>query len=182
MSRFKFVMVLLPGLAIAACEDKDALVQVIEPPPPSAIVTPIQLQDDCDSASFNAALGAGTCIRAGSTTFDAFNAELDSIALVAAWRIVPQEVDVTLGSILPVINNGGEAHTYTRVAQFAGGTVPELNEASGYSELAPECSFLDSTAFIASGQRIDQKFDLLGDIKYQCCIHPWMQQIVHVHE
>jgi hypothetical protein len=36
----------------------------------------VQLLDDCDPATFNAAIGPGTCIRDGGTTFSEFVAQL----------------------------------------------------------------------------------------------------------
>lgn len=178
MSRFSLVLVLLPGLYLAACNDSNEVVQVIPTP---SIVGAIQLLDDCDSASFNLALGAGTCIKAGGTTFDAFNAELNATTKVVAWRIEPAEMDFASGTILPVQNGGGETHTYTEVEEFGGGIVPALNQAAGLATMAPECALLTNSDFIASGQRVQHTFDDKGDEKYQCCIHPWMRQVVHVH-
>src|SRR5512132_1475301 len=36
----------------------------------------VQVLDDCDPATFNAALGPGTCIKDGTTTFSEFIAQL----------------------------------------------------------------------------------------------------------
>jgi plastocyanin len=81
-----------------------------------------------------------------------------------------------------VVNTGGETHTYTEVDEFGGGVVPMLNQLSGNTTVAPECSnaaeFDSST--VRSGQTVEHTFDARGTEKYQCCIHPWMRQTVVV--
>src|SRR5256885_365335 len=52
----------------------------------------VQIQDNCDSATFNAGLGAGTCTRGGTMTLASFNGELQATGSVAAWRFVPSEI------------------------------------------------------------------------------------------
>ena len=145
----------------------------------------VQLRDDCDPATFNAALGAGTCQHAsGGTgmTLSEFNAELNASGSVGAWRIFPATLSVSEGATFAVVNTGGETHTYTEVEEFGGGVVPALNTASGNTTVAPEC--MDSAEFdsttIHSGQTKQHTFDERGTEKYQCCIHPWMRQVVTV--
>lgn len=145
----------------------------------------IELRDNCDPATFNTALGAGACQHASTgtgQTFASFNSELQASGTVAAWRIVPAVINVREGDAFPVVNAGGEMHTYTEVDEFGGGVVPALNTASGNTTEAPECAnqaeFAASS--VASGQTMQHTFDERGDEKYQCCIHPWMRQIVHV--
>ena len=146
----------------------------------------IQLRDNCDPATFNAALGAGSCQHSSSgtgQTFASFNAELQANGIVAAWRIVPEVINVQEGSSFPVVNTGGELHTYTEVEAFGGGVVPALNQASGNTTVAPECANqteFDASA-VASGSTMQHTFDEQGTELYQCCIHPWMRQVVHVH-
>jgi hypothetical protein len=36
----------------------------------------VQVLDDCDPATFNAAIGPGTCVKDGGTTFSEFIAQL----------------------------------------------------------------------------------------------------------
>jgi plastocyanin len=151
----------------------------------SGVTARIQLRDDCDPATFNAALGPGTCLHAsGSTgmTLASFNAELNATQAVAAWRIEPAGFAIKEGATLPVVNLGGETHTFTEVEDFGGGVVPALNQASGNLAVAPECAdqaeFASST--ILSGQTMQHTFEETGTEKYQCCIHPWMRQTVTV--
>ncbi|HSU12776.1 hypothetical protein [Longimicrobium sp.] len=170
----RFILSLAPALVLAAaCSDS------------SGTPGTISLRDDCDPASFNAALGAGTCLHStttAGTTLTSFNAELQASGKVAAWRIVPPTLTVSEGTVLPVVNLGGETHTYTEVEEFGGGVVPALNQASGNPTPAPECldngEFASST--VASGQTMQHTFDESGTEKYQCCIHPWMRQTVTV--
>jgi len=144
----------------------------------------VQLQDDCDPATFNAALGAGACQRSAATgtTLSEFTAELTASGSVAAWRFVPPTLDLNEGARLAVVNTGGETHTYTEVEEFGGGVVPELNQLSGNPAAAPEC--LDAAEFdsstVRAGQTVQHTFDERGLEKYQCCIHPWMRQTVTV--
>lgn len=145
----------------------------------------IELEDNCEPASFNAALGAGACLHASSgtgMTLTAFNAELNATHAVAAWYMDPERMTVREGSTFAVTNAGGETHTYTEVEEFGGGVVPALNTASGNTTVAPECTNaaeFDSTV-IHSGQTKQHTFDERGTEKYQCCIHPWMRQVVTV--
>jgi plastocyanin len=141
----------------------------------------VSAQDQCDPASFNAALGSGTCTKQGTVTLTAFNNELNSTHQVAAWRFVPTALSINLGQSIAVTNDGGEKHTFTEVANFGGGIVPALNSASGNPTEAPECAALAANAMIAPGTtfRTDAATDE-GVEHYQCCIHPWMRATVTV--
>jgi plastocyanin len=160
-------------LLLAACSDT------------SGTTGHIELQDNCDPATFNAALGAGNCTHASSgsgVTMASFTTELQATHKVAAWRMVPATMTVEEGTTLPVMNVGGETHSYTEVEEFGGGRVPELNQASGNTTVAPEC--LNQATFeasvVPSGQTKQHTFDESGTEKYQCCVHPWMRQTVTV--
>jgi plastocyanin len=167
-------LALLPLLLAAACDDED-------PEEPFAIVAAIQLLDQCDPATFNAALGAGTCInRTFGMTFNEFNTTLGQSGFVPQWRIDPPELELEEGTTMEVVNLGGETHTFTEVAAFGGGIVPQLNQAAGTTTPAPECLALISSDFIEAGRSAPHSFDEEGDERYQCCIHPWMRTIVHV--
>jgi plastocyanin len=178
MLRTRIALVCLPALMMAACDNELSSVQFIGS---ASSAQSIQLLDECDPASFNAALGAGTCTnRSSGVTFDAFNTQLNQTGSVAAWRIVPPKLEVNEGTTLPVMNMGGEMHTYTEVEEYGGGIVPALNQASGNTVEAPECAKLTNSDFIVAGAQVQHVFDEKGDEKYQCCIHPWMRQTVHV--
>ncbi|MGH9888108.1 MAG: cupredoxin domain-containing protein [bacterium] len=141
----------------------------------------VSMQDQCDSASFNAALGAGTCVKQGSVTLTAFNDELAATQKVAAWQFVPSAMTISVGQSILATNNGGEHHTFTEVENFGGGIVPALNTASGNPVPAPECTALSSSAQIAPGaSTTTDPASTVGTEHYQCCIHPWMRTTVTV--
>jgi plastocyanin len=174
MRQARLTLAILPALLLlAACDDT------------SGTSGRIELQDNCDPATFNAGLGAGTCQHAtgaAGITLANFTAELQASQKVAAWQIVPATMSVREGATLPVMNVGGETHTYTEVENFGGGVVPALNQASGNTTVAPECAnaaVFDSST-VRSGQTKQHTFDESGTEKYQCCIHPWMRQTVTV--
>jgi len=172
MRHVRHTLALLPALLLlAACDSTIGATGVV------------QLQDNCDPATFNAGIGAGTCQRTGTGMVLAdFNTELTASGNVAAWRIAPTELSLREGARLAVVNTGGETHTYTEVEEFGGGVVPMLNQLSGNSTVAPECAntaeFDNST--VRAGQTIQHTFDERGTERYQCCIHPWMRQTVFV--
>ncbi len=135
----------------------------------------IRMLDQCEPDSFNAAIGPGTCIRNGGVTFDVFIALLQKHQVVPSWRFSPDAIHVPAELNLPVVNVGGEAHTFTEVEEFGGGIVPVLNNLSGTPVPAPECLSLTSADFIAPGAQTTHTFEPGEADKYQCCIHPWMR-------
>jgi plastocyanin len=171
-SSFSYIPVVLAAGALIGCS-KDTF-------SPTADAR-VSVQDQCDPASFNAALGAGACAKQGSMTFAQFNSELNATHQVAAWRFVPNAFTIKVGQEITAMNDGGEQHTFTEVKAFGGGIVSSLNTASGNTQVAPECAALSANAMIASGGtfRTDPATDT-GTELYQCCIHPWMRATVTV--
>lgn len=141
----------------------------------------VSMQDQCDPATFNAALGSGTCTKQGTTTLTQFNNELTATHQVAGWRFVPSAFTIKVGQSITATNDGGEKHTFTEVKAFGGGIVPSLNSASGNTQEAPECAALSASDIVAAGAtfRADAATDV-GTEFYQCCIHPWMRATVTV--
>jgi len=142
----------------------------------------VSLFDACDPETFNAALGAGTCIRSGGMRFENFLAELGSHHSVGAWHMAPGVVQMQVGQKLVAINNGGETHTFTEVDEFGGGIIPVLNDLGGFGPTAPECNQLPPGAMLAPGARSSETEEEGGVEKYQCCIHPWMRAEVRIAE
>jgi plastocyanin len=143
----------------------------------------VELRDRCDAATFNAALGAGTCVNTnGGIRFDQFIAILTNAHKVGAWSITPATLSVEEGTTVPVTNVGGEEHTFTEVEDFGGGVVPLLNQLAGVGDITPECAAIQASDRIKPGQTVQHLFDEEGIEKYQCCIHPWMRQIVRARE
>jgi plastocyanin len=156
---------------LTACSDMSA---------PSSTVR-IAARDQCDPASFNAALGAGTCKGNGNVTFNAFNDELTAQHSVAAWQFSPTALTARVGESIVVTNEGGEEHTFTEVEEFGGGIVESLNQASGNTTEAPECAQLAAGDFIEAGAtKTEEAETAVGTERYQCCIHPWMRATVTV--
>jgi plastocyanin len=169
------LLALLAPLALTFCGDKNTNAVV-----PLANGT-VSILDQCDSASFNAALGAGTCTRAGSVTFAAFTAELAANKSVAAWTFDPTTLAISVGGNITATNNGGETHTFTQVAAFGGGTNAALNQASGNLIETPECAAITSVDMITPGNSFTtNRLATAGTHLYQCCIHPWMRETVTV--
>ena len=146
----------------------------------------VRMFDDCDVSSFNAAVGPGTCVGDGETTFSEFIAELQRTQQAEEWRFKPEMLTVEGGRPVIVENRGGETHTFTQVAAFGGGFVPPLNDLSGNTTLAPECAAPPSVAPInllvsAGAEAAFQTAGLPpGTYEFQCCIHPWMRIILTV--
>jgi len=171
----------------------------------------ITMRDACDPATFNAAVGPGTCISGnhGNTLFSDFIGELQSDHIAGAWRFNPllnaneghfslARLDLTQGDQTTIQNAGGEEHTFTRVDKFAGGFVPPLNGLSGNPDPAPECAQMVNGTLVPQPESAANQFVEAGKTesgptagsaalpngvsKWECCIHPWMRMIVVVHE
>lgn len=152
----------------------------------------VRIRDDCDPATFNEAVGPGTCEGDGGVTFSRFIAELERKGEHGAWRNNPDDTTVDAGTPIPVVNEGGEFHTLTKVAAYGGGFVEELNHLAGTPEPAPECAtrnpdgslapqppgaanlFLPAggDSSLATGPATDFP---TGEWQLQCCLHPWMR-------
>jgi hypothetical protein len=92
----------------------------------------VRLVDNCDPATFNAAIGPGTCLPSPhrfDTTFAEFLGLLFSPLATnvighPAWNFSPGYISIPAGHTLRVKNAGGEGHTFTEVAAFGGGSFP----------------------------------------------------------
>jgi len=144
----------------------------------------IRLLDDCEPTTFNAVLGAGGCIGNGHTTFAEFIAELAATQDAHKWRNQPSNMHLNVGRPTLIENRGGEVHTFTPVAEFGGGLIPDLNGISGNPVAAPECLNIGALVFIPAGgvePGPTAGSDLsVGTHKFQCCIHPWMRTVIDV--
>lgn len=145
----------------------------------------IRMYDDCEPTSFNAVLGDGACIGNGHTTFAEFIEELEETQDAHKWRNQPSQMHLNVGRPTEIENRGGEVHTFTPVAEFGGGFIPDLNGISGNPVPAPECLNIPALVFIPAGATEQGPTagspDLpVGVTKFQCCIHPWMRTVVEV--
>jgi plastocyanin len=148
----------------------------------SANPTRVIANDDCEATSFNLAIGAGTCVGSGSTTFGDFIGQLIDHKFAGAWHFSPKQINLRAGSSLQVTNRGGETHTFTQVTQFGGGgIVPALNQIL-FGTPTPPTFFFGPLNFIPAGQSITIPAATLtpGTHLFFCAIHPWMHETVHV--
>jgi len=141
----------------------------------------VNMLDDCDAVSFNAAIGPGTCAKAGGTTFQEFVGQLLAMGRAPAWRFAPGAVKLPAGGSIEAYNRGGEDHSFTEVAHFGGGCVAVLNQLLGLSAV-PECTTPAWLATIAGpGGETETPPLPTGVHRFQCLIHPWMRTTVTVH-
>lgn len=140
----------------------------------------VNILDDCDGPSFNAAVGPGTCNRTGGIKFGQFLSLLGKHQEVTSYRFSPAAFTVHVGQNIAAVNLGGETHTFARVANFGGGVVDLLNGLSGNPTPAPECLTLPGSEFLAPGATDVESVGAPGTAKFQCCIHPWMRAVVQV--
>ena len=137
--------------------------------------------DECDPATFNAALGPGFCLNV--TPFGSAVPLPALLASVAAgtpnpnWDFEPDSLTIDSKTILEVVNQGGEPHTFTEVAHFGGGFVPPANPPG--ESVVPECAGGFSNVKVAStrilaGSHLNITGLSKGTHLFQCCIHPWM--------
>ena len=140
----------------------------------------VVMLDACDPATFNAAIGEGTCERpGGGVTFDTFIGQLLANGTAPAWRF-SGPATVAAGGTLTAVNRGGEFHTFTKVAAFGGGCVDELNELLGLTPV-PECAQAPGIFFSTGatmGGSVTTAPLAAGTHRFICLIHPWMQSTV----
>jgi len=147
--------------------------------------------DECDPASFNAALGesgGGFCHNVALAALGYATTLSDLFAKAAAgtpdpgWDFEPDHSTIHKGALLSVVNQGGEPHTFTEVKRFGGGFIPDLNHGE---PIVSECEggFANvevARTRIVQGSRIDVGNLPKGKHLFQCCIHPWMRTEVEV--
>jgi hypothetical protein len=141
----------------------------------------VQILDDCDAETFNAVLGEGACIKDGGVTFDEFIEQLITTGEAPAWRFAPEHLKLNAGGTVTASNRGGEFHTFSEVAAFGGGCVPELNELLGLQPV-PECATPDifQTPGVPPGGSRSTGPLAEGTRRFQCLIHPWQRTTVQV--
>jgi hypothetical protein len=168
--------------------------------------------DACDPDSFNAVVGAGTCIPGhhGQTLFRDFIGELQTDHIAGAWRFDPLlnasagvlklvKVELEPGDHTVLVNNGGEEHTFTRVKEFGGGFIDVLNGLSGNPAPVPECAQVLPDGSLAAQPETDKDIFVgagttepgptaggavlpKGVSRWECCIHPWMRMTIIVKD
>jgi hypothetical protein len=155
----------------------------------------VRMTDQCNPATFNAAVGPGTCSGDGTVTFAHFVNEVTAAHKVGAWHFDPTVGTAQTGAVLSLENRGGETHTFTKVANFGGGFIGFLNTLSNTPVPAPECATVAMGQLIPKAESPSNIFVEAGTTevgpiagsallpsgtttKFQCCIHPWMRMEV----
>ncbi len=145
----------------------------------------IEMQDDCHPATFNAVLGKGACVGDGDTTFNELFQSLVERDPDGHWRNHPDETHIRKGGHLVVANTGGEFHTFTEVARFGAGCVPQINDLLGLAgPPSADCgaAFSDPRTALAPGATgtVTTRRMSTGVHRFMCMIHPWMHTKVEV--
>ena len=131
------------------------------------------VMDRCEQDSFDAAVEPGTCVRNGGVTFDKFVRRLNpKDGGHNAWRFGPDHLTLTGGQNLTAINNGGEVHTFTEVANFGAGFVDFLNAALPPG--TPPAVPVGDLGLMAAGDTLELGTRSPGTYLFECLIHPWM--------
>jgi plastocyanin len=136
--------------------------------------------DECDPGTFNAALGPDFCKNVALGAATKFS---DLFKKAAAgkpdpgWDFEPDSVHMKKGTILDVVDQGGEPHTFTEVEHFGGGFIGDLN--SGEATV-PECAGGFSNLAVARTRILQGSHTQItglskGEHLFECCIHPWMR-------
>jgi plastocyanin len=144
--------------------------------------------DECDPATFNAptAVGPDFCRNVAlgaSTTFADLFAAAQSGNPDSKWDFEPDSLTINKGTILSVVDQGGEPHTFTEVGKFGGGFISGLNAPN--EDTVPECAGGFSRVQVArtrmlQGSQLQLTGLSKGEHLFQCCIHPWMRVKVEV--
>lgn len=144
--------------------------------------------DECDPATFNAPSAGGpdfcrNVALGASTKFADLFAAAQKDNPDPKWDFEPDALTIKKGTILSVVDQGGEPHTFTEVAKFGGGFIPGLN-APG-EDTVPECNGGFSRVEVArtrilQGSQLQVTGLEKGEHYFQCCIHPWMRMKIDV--
>ena len=180
-----FVMTLILGFAPTVtyifAQDQPHAQHRANPPALAQVVA----LDECDPTTFNKVLGPGFCknIALGyQTTFNDLFKKAEEGTPDPKWDFEPDTLHIHEGTILSVVNQGGEPHTFTEVEKFGGGFIKGLN---GSEAPVPECeagfaSVAVARTRILQGSHLELTGLSKGEHHFQCCIHPWMRMTVEV--
>jgi plastocyanin len=144
--------------------------------------------DECDPHSFNKVLGPDFCKNVALAALGYATKLTDLFTEAAAgtpdpgWDFEPDTVKIKEGTILTVVDQGGEPHTFTEVAKFGGGFIPGLNNGE---DTVPECAGGFKNVAVAKtrilqGSQTQVTNLSKGEHLFECCIHPWMRVKVEV--
>jgi plastocyanin len=132
--------------------------------------------DECDPVTFNVALGPDFCHNVAlgaSTTLSDLFAQAAAGTPDPKWDFEPDTVTIKKGTMLTVVDQGGEPHTFTEVAEFGGGFIPGLSDGKA---TVPECAGGFSNVAVAKtrilqGSHVEITGLSKGEHLFECCIH-----------
>ena len=144
--------------------------------------------DECDPTTFNAAIGPDFCKNVSLAVLGYATSIQDLFAKAAAgtpdpkWDFEPDTLSINKGTVVSVVDQGGEPHTFTQVKEFGGGFIPGLN--SGQAPV-PECASGFSDVSVAKTRLLQGSTSQITGLSkgvhhFQCCLHPWMRVTVDV--
>ena len=156
--------------------------------------TPAQVValDECDPATFNLPgnVGPGFCKNVAfgytglgyTTTFSKLLELAASKHPDPKWDFEPDTLSINKGTVVSVVDQGGEPHTFTEVKEFGGGFIPGLN--SGQAPVS-ECASGFSDVSVAKTRLLQGSTSQITGLSkgvhhFQCCLHPWMRVTVDV--
>ena len=151
-------------------------------------IAPIVALDECDPATFNAAIGPDFCKNVALAPLGFATTIQDLFAKAAAgtpdpgWDFEPDTLKVKEGTTLVVTDQGGEPHTFTEVKKFGGGFIDALNNGEATVD---ECQGGFKNVDVAKtriiqGSQMQVTGLSRGTHHFECCIHPWMRMTVEV--
>jgi hypothetical protein len=133
----------------------------------------VKIRDDCDPVTFAAA--DIPCVGDGRTAIGDLVAAAQAGNPPPEWRFSRPDFNIDAGGVIHVVNEGGEAHTFTMVPEFGNGCVDVLNPVPGPP--AVDCTTIVP---ILPGDTADVPVGSAAIVKFQCMIHPWMRSTVDV--
>ncbi len=148
----------------------------------------VELRDNCEPVSFDAAIEDGTCVphksSGGLTTFDEFLAELNPVDFGHGdWKNNPDDRDIRASDSLRAVVRGGEFHTFTEVDEYGSGCLDQLNIPLGLPanvRTLDECNAIFGSTGVPVGGSLPVSDLDIGEHHFQCMIHPWMRTDVNV--
>jgi plastocyanin len=142
----------------------------------------VRAEDDCDPVSFNAA--GVPCIGDGETTIQELVAAAQADNPPAKWRFSRPDFNVDAGGTITFVNEGGEAHTFTKVDAFGDGCIAVVNPGGVIDNPAvADCASFDPATdprVVPPGGTETVRNLAPGIALFQCIIHPWMRSTVEV--
>lgn len=139
-------------------------------------------QDDCDPVTFTAA--GIPCIGDGRTTIQDLIAGAQAGVAVDKWDFSRPDFNIDAGGTITFVNEGGEAHTFTRVDAFGDGCIAVVNPGGVIDNPAvSDCATFNPATdprVVPPGGSQTVTGLAPGTALFQCIIHPWMRSTVDV--